>query len=154
MKSSLSSLQSVGIVTGSPNPHCPRLKFSSSSFLLSKGGGSVRSHGSGDDDFRSHVSSEAVSSGRLILMDYTGVQTLDETGVALGFSSGMTKGRKLRLPAEAFVRRGRGRKGAGGRGRHESYDRMRADPQAHDDHEWRDHRNIEDRHPDPPLSSP
>ncbi|GAB2280623.1 hypothetical protein Dimus_015250 [Dionaea muscipula] len=67
-----------------------------------------------------------------------------------GIITGMNKGKRLQPQVEAFVRGSKGRKGAGEKGHHESSDRMRAEPRGHDDCEQRDHRDVEDCHPDPP----
>ncbi|GAB2292968.1 hypothetical protein Dimus_027192 [Dionaea muscipula] len=117
MKHSLSSLQWVGIVSGSPDLSCPELELSSLSFLSIGGGGSDRFHGPDDDDVRSYVGSEEAGLRTPPLQDLTRVLSLDETG--------MTKGRRLQLPSGAFANRGRGRRGAGGRGRPDSPDRAR-----------------------------
>ncbi|GAB2281678.1 hypothetical protein Dimus_016249, partial [Dionaea muscipula] len=60
MKPSLSSLQLVGIISGSPDPHCLEVELSSSSLLSVGGGGFARSHGPGDDDVGSYMGSDAI----------------------------------------------------------------------------------------------
>ncbi|GAB2292993.1 hypothetical protein Dimus_027216 [Dionaea muscipula] len=68
-------------------PRSLELELSSSSFLSVGGGGSVRSHGPGDDDVGFYVGSEEAELRTPSLQDLTGIQSLDETG--------MTKGRRL-----------------------------------------------------------
>ncbi|GAB2299456.1 hypothetical protein Dimus_033524 [Dionaea muscipula] len=131
MKPSLSSLQSVGIISGSLDPCCPELELSSSSFLSVGGGGSVRSHGPGEDDVRFYVGSEEAELRTPPLQDLTGIQSLDET---------------------AFVQGGRGRRGAGGRGRPDSPDRARVNTRDFDDRDRRSSRDTEDCPPKPPSN--
>ncbi|GAB2269355.1 hypothetical protein Dimus_004275 [Dionaea muscipula] len=137
MKPSLSSLQWAGIVSGSPDLGCPDLELSSSSFLSIGGGGSDRLHNLDDD-----VCSEEAGLQTPPLQDITGIPSLDETD--------MTKGRRLQLPSGAFVRGGRGRRGAGGRGRPDSPDRARASARDPDDRDRRSFRDAEDRPSKPP----
>ncbi|GAB2302841.1 hypothetical protein Dimus_036836 [Dionaea muscipula] len=144
MKPSLSSLQWAGIVSGSPDLSCPELELSSSSFLSIGGGGFNRLHGPDDDDVRSYVGSEEVGLRTPPLQDLTGVPSLDETG--------MTKGRRLQLPSGVFANRGRGRRGAGGRGRPDSPDRARVSTRDPEDHDRRSSRDTEDHPPKPPSA--
>ncbi|GAB2294575.1 hypothetical protein Dimus_028778 [Dionaea muscipula] len=144
MKPSLSSLQWAGIVSGSPDPSCPELEFSSSSLLSIGGGGSDRLHDPDDDDVRSYVGSEEVGLRTPPLQDLTGIPSLDETG--------MTKGRRLQLTSRAFARRGRGRRGAGERGRPNSPDRARVSTRDPEDRDRRSSRDAEDRPPKPPSA--
>ncbi|GAB2281679.1 hypothetical protein Dimus_016250, partial [Dionaea muscipula] len=76
------------------------------------------------------------------LRDHTGVRSLDEAG--------MTKGRRLQVPSSTFVHEGRGRRGTGGKGRHDPPNRARVNTCDHHDHEQRDPCDVEDRHPNPP----
>ncbi|GAB2290176.1 hypothetical protein Dimus_024458 [Dionaea muscipula] len=70
----------------SPDPHCPELKLSPLPPLSDEGGDSARSHGPGDVDVGSYVDSEEAELRTPPLQDHTGVQSLDEMSVALGFS--------------------------------------------------------------------
>ncbi|GAB2296452.1 hypothetical protein Dimus_030569 [Dionaea muscipula] len=63
---------------------------------------------------------------------------------------GMTKGQRLQLPSRAFANRGRGRRGAGGRGHPDSPDRARVITCDPEDRDWRSSRDAEDRPPKPP----
>ncbi|GAB2271100.1 hypothetical protein Dimus_005948 [Dionaea muscipula] len=122
---------------GSPDVSCPELELSYSSFLSVRGGGSDRFHGPDDDDVRSYVDSEEAGLQTPPLPDLTGIPSLDETG--------MTKGRRLQLPSGAFARWGRGRRGAGGRGRPDSPDRVRVNTRDPEDRDRRSSRDAEDR---------
>ncbi|GAB2299223.1 hypothetical protein Dimus_033294 [Dionaea muscipula] len=144
MKPSLSSLQWVGIISGSPDLSCPKLELSSASFLSIEGGGSDLFHGPDDDDVRSYVGFEEAGLRTPPLQDLTGIPSLDKMG--------MTKGRRLQLPSGAFAHRGRGRRGAGGRGRPDSPDRARVSTRDPEDHDRRGSRDAEDRPPKPPSS--
>ncbi|GAB2271676.1 hypothetical protein Dimus_006506 [Dionaea muscipula] len=64
----------------------------------------------------------------------------------------MTKGRRLQLPSGAFANRGRGRRGAGGRGRPDSPDRARVSTRDPEDRDRRSSRDTEDRPPKPPSA--
>ncbi|GAB2268498.1 hypothetical protein Dimus_003455 [Dionaea muscipula] len=174
IKPSLSSLKWAGIVSGSLDLSCPELELSSSSFLSIGGGGSDRFHGPDDVDVRSYVGSEEAGLWTPPLQDLTGIPSLDETGVALGFLSnivlsipltldiqftdlemlhaGMTKGQRLQIPSGAFAHRGRGRRGAGGRGRPNSPDRARVSTRDLEDRERRSSHDAEDYPPKPPSS--
>ncbi|GAB2285639.1 hypothetical protein Dimus_020080 [Dionaea muscipula] len=144
MKPSLSSLQWAGIVSGSPNLSCPELKLLSASFLSVGGGGSDQLHSLDDDDVRAYVGFEEAGLRTSPLQDLTGVPSLDEMG--------MTKGRRLQLPSGAFANRGRGRRGAGGRGRPDSPDHARVNTRDLEDHDRMSSRDAEDRPPKPPSS--
>ncbi|GAB2273487.1 hypothetical protein Dimus_008279 [Dionaea muscipula] len=139
-----SSMRPVGIVSGSPDLSCLELELSSASFLSVGGGGSDRLHGLDDDDVRSYVGSEEAGLRTPPLQDLTGVPSLDETG--------MTKGRRLQLPSGAFANRGRGRRGAGERGRPDSPDRARVSSRDLEDRDRRSSRDAEDRPPKPPSA--
>ncbi|GAB2265651.1 hypothetical protein Dimus_000690 [Dionaea muscipula] len=142
MKPSLSSLQWVGNVSGSPDLSCLELELSSSSFLSVGGEGYVPFHGPDDDDVRSYVDFEEAGLQTPPLQYLIGIPSLDETG--------MTKGRGIQLPSGAFVRGGRGRKGAGGRGRPDSLYRGRLSTCDLDDHDQRSSRDAKDCPPKPP----
>ncbi|GAB2290241.1 hypothetical protein Dimus_024522 [Dionaea muscipula] len=88
MKPSLSSLQWVGIISGSPDLIFPELKPLSSSFLSVEGGGSIRSHGPGDDDVGSFVGSKEAELQTPPLQDLTGIQSLDEMECILSRNKG------------------------------------------------------------------
>ncbi|GAB2272805.1 hypothetical protein Dimus_007625 [Dionaea muscipula] len=108
------------------------------------GGGSDRLFGLDDDDVRSYVGSEEAGLRTPPLQDLTGVPSLDETS--------MTKGRRLQIPSRTFANIGRGRRGAGGRGRPDSPDRARVSTRDLEDHDRRSSRDAEDRHPKPPSA--
>ncbi|GAB2270907.1 hypothetical protein Dimus_005768 [Dionaea muscipula] len=66
--------------------------------------------------------------------------------------AGMTKGRRLQIPSGAFARWGKGRIGAGGKGRPDSPDRARVSTRDLEDRDRRSSRNAEDHPPKPPSS--
>ncbi|GAB2299040.1 hypothetical protein Dimus_033114 [Dionaea muscipula] len=137
------------IISGSPDLSCSELELSSASFLSVGGGGSDRLRGLDDDDVRSYVGSEEAGLRTPPLQDLTGVPSLDETGVAIGF---LSMGQRLQLPSGAFANRGRERRGAGGRGRPDSPDRARVSTHDLEDCDRRSSRNAED-HPPKPSSA-
>ncbi|GAB2286283.1 hypothetical protein Dimus_020700 [Dionaea muscipula] len=136
MKPSLSSLQWAGIVSGSPDLSYPQLELSTSSFLSIGGGGSDQLHGPDDDDVRSYVGSEDAGLQTPPLQDLTGVLSLDE----------------MDLPSGSFANKGRGRRGAGRRGRPDSPDRARVSTRDPEDRDRRSSRDVEERLPKPPSA--
>ncbi|GAB2283859.1 hypothetical protein Dimus_018345, partial [Dionaea muscipula] len=94
-------------------------------------GGFVWFYGPDDDNVGSYVGSEEAELRTPPLQDLTGIPSLDET---------------------AFVHGGRGRRGAGVRGRPDSSDRAKVNTHDFDDRDPRNSRDAEDRHPKPPSA--
>ncbi|GAB2278261.1 hypothetical protein Dimus_012951 [Dionaea muscipula] len=109
---------------------------------------SDRPHDPDDDD----VCSEEVGLRTPPLQDLTGIPSLDEFTDPEMLYADMTKGRRLQLPSGAFARGGRGKRGAGGRGRPDSLDRARASARDPEDRDRRSFCDAQDRPPKPPSA--